>query len=305
MRKKENKVCSHLYDLGSYQFNGDDDVSLLIYDMSSLEHLEELHKLRKTTNSTSYTLRHSSVVPQIETTTPTLIRFVRPITSCYESTRNLMKGLATTIDKVNEKIRLLSDDIDFSIEPSGFDVTEYAKILTANENHCLFFPVEVIKNVKAGNETFEICINLDNPTSLDERNQQNGCQGSHFGYSIISKSNGFRTRGHILMTTFVGYPSRNEREKSKVMKEFKERKENSRVLNVEKLCIAAMNPLEHLPFCITTAKGINAERQSSIYHSERIKKLPQMLKALHVTFVRDYTNLPDFMDKKSKKYFNL
>lgn len=304
MGKKGIKISSHLYDLGSYQFNENDDLDLLNYNMITLEQSEEL-SWRRTSNSTAFTLKSSSIVPLIYTPTPTFVLHVPPITSSYERNRNLMKGLAATIEKVNEKIRLLSGEPLSNIGSRGFQVTEYAKILTADRNCTLFFPVEVIKNVKIGEEIFEVCINLDNPTSLDTHNQRHGCQGSHFGYTIIIRSSGSRTRGHILITTFVGYPSRNEKERAAVMKDFEERTENSRAMNVEKLFNSAVNSFA-LPFCITTDKGIDRfdKYSDNIYLSERVKKLPPQLKALHVTSGRSHFELPHFKDKKSKPFLS-
>lgn len=300
MGKNRNKIRSHLYDLGSYQFNADDDVDLLNFEQTSLERFEENYLLRITTNSTNFKMRSNSIVPQAyEPPTPKLVNYPQIYVTPSETTRSFMEGLKTTVGKVNEKLRLLSDSPGFEIGTQGFGVIEYAKILTDNESCTLYFPVDVKKKVKISEEEFEISINFDNPTSLDIHNQPNGCQGSHFGYTIITKSSGSRTRGHILINTFVGFPSRNEREKAKVMKGFKERTENSRALNFNALCNSALGFTKVLPFDITTSKGVHSSFMSyGLYYSDRTKKLPFQLKALHRTFPLVRFNLPDLKDSK-------
>ena len=106
-----------------------------------------------------------------------------------------------------------------SIKPltiNDFKATSYDLIRVFNketnrETEALF-PVDFeAKNAMQFNgEDYKVSINIDNPTTLEEFNMEGGPQGTHFGYSLKPLKGG-EIIGHVLINTFVGFPSRNKR----------------------------------------------------------------------------------------------
>lgn len=280
--KKATK--SHIYDLGTYKFSESDDVDLLQYFIMTSERFEDSNGFRKSSRATEFKLNRRSTVPEVYESALKPITYAERLDYPSQCTEKFLNGLKKTIEQVNQKLSSLSGLAGFVIDTKDFEVIEYAKIRTVYDKIPLYFPVDVKKCVKVGEAEYEVSINFDNPTSLDVGNQTNGCQGSHFGYTIIRTSNGHRTRGHILITTFIGFPSRNQKEKSKVMKEISENPESSkRLVSFTQLCDTAMNDVT-LHCNITTDKGIRTDDQNEIYHSDRMKLLPNELKVLQNTF---------------------
>lgn len=282
---------SHIYDLGSYKFNEINDVDLLQYRFESFENFQSSNGLMKSAKSLKFKLKPNSTVPEPYETAAKLIKYAIPIWSQFDGTEKFLQGLKKTIEKLNEKFRFLSGLAEFVVDTKDFEVVEYAKIKTLDENISLYFPVEVKKLVKVNEDEYEVSINFDNPTSLDIGNQANGCQGSHFGYTIIKKKDDKRIRGHILITTFIGFPSRNHLVKSSILKEINTDPDSiKRLVSFSQLCETALNT-GRLNSIITTAMGIKSG-PDEFYHSERTKRLPNELKILHNTFFLYSPSLP-------------
>lgn len=290
MKKAEK---SHVYDLGTYKFSETDDVDLLQYNITTSERFEASNGFRKSSRATEFKLNQRSTVPEVYKCAEKPITYVERLDHPFQCTEKFLKGLKKTIEKVNQKLSSLSGLAGFVIDTKDFEAIEYAKIRTVYHQISLYFPVDVKKRVKVGEAEYEVSINFDNPTSLDVGNQVNGCQGSHFGYTIIRTSNGHRTRGHILITTFIGFPSRNQKEKSNVMKEISDNPESSkRLVSFTQLCETAMKDFT-LSCNITTDKGIKTAGQEELYHSDRMKLLPNELKILQNTFYETVFTFPN------------
>lgn len=291
-------ILNHVYDLGNYKFNESDDIDLLKYYEQSDEESQYVANLKKIAKSTDFRMSGTSSVPEVYQ--PEIVPMNMPIAFCSpkESTRHFIAGLKETIVKVNRKLCDLSVNSSYELEMKNFAVTEYAKILTAVPKNFLYIPVEVNNSVNINDDEFNICINFDNPTSLSVGNQNKGCQGSHFGYTIITKSSGNRARGHVLITTFIGFPSRNETEKAKISREMKS---SSKCLSFVSLCNVAREG-KKLPFDISTGLGCATDK-AKLHHSDRTKSLPYNLKALQNVFHESQFKLPDLSDIKLKSYF--
>jgi hypothetical protein len=304
MSNLRNHERSHIYDLGRYKFNETEDVDLINYGRMGYESFQsELNPSKQGITSNIKLSRHSSV-PQVyqDELYNTSIVYVKPYSSPFESCKGLFAGLKKTIEQIHERLRKFGGAEDFSLDFRKFLVTEYAIIRTIDQKVHLYFPVEMSQVVTLNDEQFDVCINLDNPTSLPLRNQSNGCQGSHFGFTLIKRSNGERTRGHVLMTTFVGFPSRNMKTKAAIMKQIRERPDALNLVSATELCKAAVRDKPFL-FHITTELAIKKTTNMNDLHlSDRIKRLPNELKLCHNTFGEPLFRLPDLDDKNISGY---
>lgn len=273
--KKENST--HIYDLGKFRFNQSTDVDLLLY--------HEVHFGPRTKHS-SFKLKSTTTVAEFATPCHESVKLVVPFESPREATEALLKGLRATVEKVNEQIQEIGNSKKLHINLNKIKVTEYAKIKTSSENFDLFFPVDVNTSVETSSGPLEVSINLDNPTSLHCSSQANGCQGSHFGYTIIG-NDGRRIRGHVLITTFIGYPSRDE-----TFKLLPTESPTTKLVSFAKLYQVALGK-KSLRFDISTEKGIReADDDEMLYQNDRIKKLPFELQRIHNTFASKHFTFP-------------
>ena len=284
MKKGNFKDKLHIYEVQNFKFNERDDVDLVKYKEITVNQLS-------IGQSSSFKMPRSSIGGQLYESKPKMFKVAEPFKDPQEATKALLVGLKHAIEKINKNIQRSTGDKNFHIDTSGFKVYEYAKIQSCTDQQ-LFFPVEAKICVTVNDASFEIFLNLDNPTSLSCGNQESGCQGSHFGYTIVKKCDGSRTRGHILLTTFVGFPSRDEGNSSK----------DSKSLSLGKFCDIALKD-GPLPFDITTDKGIrSANNNENLYQSERVKRLPNELIVLHNTFLESQFIFPDTTHKMFSSY---
>lgn len=264
----KSRKPTHIYDLGKFQFNRSTDVDLLAY--------KEIHFGTPSCNkSTSFRVSRTTTVAEFSVPFHESVKLVVPHDNPRNATKALLEGLRITVETVNDQVQRISGSKKLQINPNKFDVVEYAKIETSSGDFDLYFPVEVKSALVTSTGSLEVSINFDNPTSLSLRNQENGCQGSHFGYTIIG-GDGNRTRGHVLITTFMGFPSRDEN-----FKLLPTESPSTKLLSFAKLCKAALGR-KNLPFDITTGKGIDDNQVQ--YQSERTKQLPFELQLIHNTF---------------------
>lgn len=270
------RTATHIYDLGKFYMHSANDVDLLDYKVM---HFGEARSNR----ATSFTVSRTTTIAVFPELFYEIVKTVVPHESPEKATKALLEGLRTTIEKVNEQLQRISGAKKLQINPKNFDVVEFAKVKTTSDDFEVYFPVEVKSTVITSTGSYEVSINFDNPTSLSRDNQENGCQGSHFGYTIIGRY-GTRTRGHVLITTFIGFPSRDENLKLLLTKS-----PSTKLLSFEKLCKAALGR-KKLPFHITTEKGI--DDNGTPYQSERTKQLPFELQNIHNTFARKHFRLP-------------
>lgn len=267
----------HAYDQGNFKFNKSNDLDLLKYSEQTFEHLER---------SLGFKIARSTIVIDSYQTKFENIKVPAPFVSPQEASKALLVGLMNTIKKVNDKLSIKSGIKEFAIDMKLFDVTQYKQLRTHDDGFRLHFPVEANSAVEIKKEFYDISINLDNPTSLLS-GQQKGCQGTHFGYTIIKRSSGAKTRGHVLITTFLGYPSRDE---STTMKP-----KRGKFLSFAKLCEAAQRSKD-LTFDVTTDKGVGPV--SCSFHNKRVNALPVELRNLHKPFEESKFIFPDISDEK-------
>lgn len=292
MKKVKKSIeKSHIYDLGSYKFNESDDVDLLQYMITPVRNLQNRYGFAKSAKVSEFKLSQRSTVPEIYEEAVKTIRHPVPFNVPSQCTEKFLKGLKRTVEQVNLKLRALSGFQEFVISTKNFEVIEYAKIRMLHDKIWLYFPVDVKKRVNLGNNEYDVSINFDNPTSLEVGNQSNGCQGSHFGYTIMRAKDGYRIRGHVLITTFIGFPSRNQFLKSKIFDEIQNDPESfKRLVSFTQLCDTALND-DALEVSISTEKGIGT-KYDELYVSDRTKLLPDELKVLQNQIYEHIFSLP-------------
>lgn len=294
---------THIYDLGEYKFNESEDVDLVDYDRIGYGSFHNNLNF-KPQSSTKLKIGNQSSVPEVPNDSHNaIVIYATPYTEARKATKALFVGLKTIIERVNERLQKFSGSSSVSLDLDRFIVTEFARIRSINQKVLLYFPVEMSQLVSHNGSNFDVCINFDNPTSLPLRNQSSGCQGSHFGFTIIRRNSGERTRGHVLITTFIGFPSRNEAEKKATREALEKDPQAQNVLRVSDFCKTAMKD-QIFPFDITTEAGINKTALNEHIHaSERTSRLPKELKAIHNTFRENQFRLPDLDDKCMIGYF--
>lgn len=265
---------THIYDRGNFNFNKcRTDVDLLKYieiDFGQPSCKKSSFRVSRTTTIAEFTFDQER------------INLVVPYENPRKATKAFLEGLRTTIENVNEQIQKVSGSNKLQLNVNKCEVIEFAKIKTLRDDFELFLPVDVKTTLVTSMGRIEVSINFDNPTSLSQT-QEKGCQGSHFGFTIIG-SDGKRVRGHILITNFVGFPSRNEN-----VKLLPTGLPTMKLLSFAKLCKVA-SKRQDLEFDITTEKGINDNQL--LYQSERTKKLPSELQRIHNTFACKQFILP-------------
>lgn len=272
----ESGNFTHIYDRGNFNFNKyRTDLDLLEY--------EEIDFGQPSCNKSSFRVSRTTTVAEFTDPYHERIKLVVPYNNPRKATKSLLEGLRTTIENVNEQLQKVFGSNKLQINVNKFEVIEFSQIKTFRDDFELFFPVDVKTSLVTSMGTIiEVSINLDNPTSLLQT-QEKGCQGSHFGFTIIG-NDGKKVRGHILITNFVGFPSRNEN-----FKLLPTGLPATKLLSFAKLCKVA-SKRQDLEFDITTEKGISDNQMP--YQSERIKQLPSELQRIHNTFACKQFKLP-------------
>lgn len=277
-------MASHVYDLGSFNFNCGINLDLLEYHQRPIRCLSYVfggNREIKYQEPKSFNFKSArrSTAPEFYLPSIPMETVPVPYRNPQMATEGFVKGFKVTINEVNKY--LCKFDRNFKINLDNFEITEFAKLQSISGH--LYIPVEMMQLIELDGKQFTICINFDNPTSLQIGNQSSGCQGSHFGFTLISNQQ--KVRGHILVTTFIGFPSRDKNYKWAILNEMES---HERIINMTALYnLTKWN----LPFDITTESGITNNQ----YH-HRTSFLPDNLKPLQNTFPLNDFRLPDIND---------
>ena len=95
-----------------------------------------------------------------------------------------------------------------------FRATAYDLIKVVTDNGVVddaLFPVDFQSYIKINENSHKVTINIDNPTALHGCNMDAGPQGTHFGYTIQPTDGGRQVLGHVLINTFIGFPTRDKK----------------------------------------------------------------------------------------------
>lgn len=128
-----------------------------------------------------------------------------------------------------------------------------------NETGCVteaLFPVdfESINPVTIDDKAYKVTINMDNPTALGAYNMEGGPQGTHFGYSIKPVAKGSEVLAHVLINTFVGFPSRNKKVSDDI--KYLSKQEGIQHFKFSELNNIITNPNYVIPYDLISTKGL-------------------------------------------------